>query len=165
MWPGQAVQPACACVTKKLKSFGNESLDHFNERTATRMRGRGPMSVPGPSRPCLKNSCPRCPESAQPRTDANDPTPTSRCFFRASRLSHLCNRPDLVSLEEDVVTIWLSLQVGPADSELKSSSPVFALGDYVIVGLSVSRTDVCGWSRDDHISKQAQAVSVLKSAL
>ena len=32
----------------------------------------------GPSRPCLKNSCPQCPESGQTRTDANDPEQTNR---------------------------------------------------------------------------------------
>src|SRR5262245_20261229 len=31
----------------------------------------------GPSRPCLKNSCPQCPESGQTRTDANDPERSS----------------------------------------------------------------------------------------
>src|SRR6266850_120606 len=32
-----------------------------------------PMSEIGPSRPCLKNSCPQCPESGKTRTDVNDP--------------------------------------------------------------------------------------------
>ena len=36
------------------------------------------MSAIGPSRPCLKNSCPQCPEGGQTRTDANDPHQTSR---------------------------------------------------------------------------------------
>ena len=31
------------------------------------------MSPAGPSRPCLKNSCPHAAESGRTRTDANDP--------------------------------------------------------------------------------------------
>ena len=42
------------------------------------------MAGYGPSRPCLKNLCPQCPESGQTRTDVNDPKQKSHLFGSSS---------------------------------------------------------------------------------
>jgi hypothetical protein len=71
----QLIEPQ-TCSRRRARWRSCSSTASARSQTAGEEKIVDAMSVPGPSRPCLKNSCPQCPGSGQTRTDANDPQET-----------------------------------------------------------------------------------------